>query len=577
MLSAALLVGQERSSGLSVSGQVVDARTGTPLAQVLVSIEDAAKSALTGADGRFAIPEVPPGSHRLRVSVVGYALYRREVTVSDREPGELVIRLTEGTTAYSETVTVTPDVFRAPPEPVPSASVLGSADMQNLRGVLADDPLRAVQVLPGVATGDDFRSEFTVRGSDFRHITFTIDGFDTPYLLHTVRGLENKTPTGSVAMIDSDVLQDVALLNGGYPERYGGHTGAEVDFRLRDGSRERPIFRASISFANASASGEGPIGHDHRGSWLVAARQSYIDHLVHRISSRAVSFGFTDGQARASYAFSPRQRVDFTAVAGHSRFQNEPGHTAPDDLFDATNASIVGVASWTLTFAKAVVTQRLLAAQNHFRNRNTNGGELETGTDHQLAYRADVMTTPARTIRLDAGASVERASESRVANDFNTPTGVPLGFDDWAANAWRGGAYALVQWKPQSAITIAPGVRADHSAVNGRSSGSPWLQTEWRVRQDTLLRASAGRYVQLPDFDRVFGAAGNPFARPERALQYDLGLERRFGHTWRASVTGYDREERDMLRQPLNDTHLVTLPSGSTFIRPADFTSKFFN
>src|SRR5262249_42594462 len=156
------------------------------------------------------------------------------------------------------------------------------------------------------------------------------------------------------------------------------------------------------------------------------------------------------GQARASYTFSPRQRVDFTAVAGHSTFENEPGHTAPDDLFDATNASVVGVASWTLTLSKAVVTQRLLADQNHFRNTNTTGGELETGTDHQLAYRADVMTTPRRTIRVDAGGSIEHASESRVANEFNTPSGVPLGFDDWTARAWRGGAYAMFQWKPNS-------------------------------------------------------------------------------------------------------------------------------
>ena len=58
---------------------------------------------------------------------------------------------------------------------------------RSCRGVLADDPLRAVQVLPGVATGDDLRSEFSVRGSDFGHMNFTVDGFQTPYLLHTVR------------------------------------------------------------------------------------------------------------------------------------------------------------------------------------------------------------------------------------------------------------------------------------------------------------------------------------------------------------------------------------------------------
>ena len=92
---------------------------------------------------------------------------------------ELRIPLSEGTAAYTESVTVTADRFQRP-DPVPTQQILGSAELQNLRGVLTDDALRAVQVLPGVATGDDFRSEFSVRGSDFSHLNFTVDGFATP-------------------------------------------------------------------------------------------------------------------------------------------------------------------------------------------------------------------------------------------------------------------------------------------------------------------------------------------------------------------------------------------------------------
>ena len=59
----------------------MDGRTGAPLEKVLVVVEDAGKSALTDAEGRFRIDGLPPGPHRLYVSVVGYALFRREVTV----------------------------------------------------------------------------------------------------------------------------------------------------------------------------------------------------------------------------------------------------------------------------------------------------------------------------------------------------------------------------------------------------------------------------------------------------------------------------------------------------------------
>ena len=55
--------------------------------------------------------------------------------------------------------------FREQEKSVPAQQTLGSADIQNLRNLLTNDPMRAIQVLPGVTTGDDFRSEFAVRGS----------------------------------------------------------------------------------------------------------------------------------------------------------------------------------------------------------------------------------------------------------------------------------------------------------------------------------------------------------------------------------------------------------------------------
>src|SRR5204862_7302405 len=119
---------------------------------------------------------------------------------------------------------------------------------------------------------DDLRSEVSVPGSPFTSRKLTVDGFSTPYLRHTVRAVEDQSSSGSVAMINSDVLEDVTLLNGGYAERYGDRTGAEVDFRLREGSRERTQLRAAVSGTAASVVGEGPIGRSKRGSWLLTGR-----------------------------------------------------------------------------------------------------------------------------------------------------------------------------------------------------------------------------------------------------------------------------------------------------------------
>jgi hypothetical protein len=537
---------------VALTGQVVDARTGAPLEQVRVVVENGG-SALTDGDGRFRIDGLPPGPHRLQASVVGYALFRAEVRPDPSAP--VIIRLSEGTSAYNETVTVTADVFRGPPEPVPSASMIGSAELLNLRGVLADDPLRAVQVLPGVATGDDLRSEFTIRGSDFRHITFTVDGFATPYLLHAVRGVEDRGPTGSVAMINSDVLEDVTLFNGGYPQYHTGHTGAEVDFRLRDGSRERRIVRVAVSGTSASAVAEGPLGA-RRGSWLVSARQSYLDAIVHRLTERAVSFGFADAQAKLTCDVSPRHRVDLTALAGRSRFENDPDQQEIDDVRVGRNASVVGVAGWRFTTPRTVVWQRLLAADNRFRNQNPIGFELDDGRDRQLAYRADVTHVISDALSAGAGAQVERRDDRRVRWRARGPSGLAR-LDDYSGHGLMTGGFVSARWNVTPAWTLAPGVRADRWGLTEQSVVSPWVQSEWRLSPATRVRASAGRYVQFADFEHVLGISAGAGLRPERALQVDAGVERRLSRDLRISVTLYDREERDMLRRPGSETRVT--------------------
>jgi outer membrane cobalamin receptor len=83
------------------------------------------------------------------------------------------------------------------------------------------------------------------------------------------------------------------------------------------------------------------------------------------------------------------------------------------------------------------------------------------------------------------------------------------------------------------------------------------MQAEWRVRDGLSLRGAAGRYSQFADFDKVLGASGGASLRPERARQYDAGLEQRLSAHVRLSATIYDREEDDMLRRPASETRVV--------------------
>jgi hypothetical protein len=562
---------QELSLG-TVTGVVVDGGTGAPLGRVLVEDVDAgravqageARRTVTGSDGRFTL-DLPPGLRRLRASVVGYAVTLKETVVPAARTVDVTIALAGGTSALAETVTVTSGHFRYVDPGAPAQQVLGSADIQNLRGVLADDPLRAVQTLPGVATGDDLRSEFSVRGSSFSRMHLTVDGFSTPYLLHAVRAVEDASSSGSIAMINSDILQEVALVSGGYQQRSGNRTGASVEFAVRPGARDRVHLRTAVSGTNASIVAEGPLGASKRGSWLVSARQSYLDMLIDRLVDDQVQFGFTDAQTKFVYDLSPGQQVELSLLAGRSRLKEPDDEVDENDLYLGYNASTVAIVKWRRTGPRSVVSAGLLGGLNRFRNETIGGVELDRGRERQLTFRADVRRSVSRAIDVEAGGDVEGFDETRHRERPVTATTFRA-VNDYSSGATRAGAYASLRWSPAPALTLHPGARVDRWTLTRQTTASPWMQALWRVSSSTTVRGAAGRYQQFPHFEQVVGAWAGVDLQPERATHLDLGIEQVFGGSARLQVTVYDREERDMLRRPAAETRLVngTLRRGST-------------
>jgi hypothetical protein len=243
----AAAISAQRSTG-SVRGVVVDARTGQPLARARIGVEARPIRTTTNDAGRFLLADLDTGPLRLEISLVGYGLAHRDLVLDPGGSIELTIPLSEGTSTYTEEVHVAGELFQREEVGVASQMTIGNAELQNLRGLLADDPLRAVQTLPGVGGSDEFRSDFSVRASDYAHIGVTLDGVPSALLVHTVQHADD---TGSLAMINSDILDGVSLLAGSYPQRYGNRTGAQVDFRTRDGSREKLQLRVAVSAINA--------------------------------------------------------------------------------------------------------------------------------------------------------------------------------------------------------------------------------------------------------------------------------------------------------------------------------------
>ena len=530
-----------------ITGRVVDAVTGAAIPGVIVMVQETGHSAQTDADGAFALSDVPSGRHNLFVSTIGYSLARPAVDVSRGTTTTLTVPLAEGTGAYTDRVTVTADTVPVADQATPVRQVMGSAVMQRVGSVLVDDPFRAVQALPGVASNDDFRSDFSVRGIDFAHLGLSIDGVQTRVLLHA---FEEIGDSGSMALLNSDILDRVTLSVGAYPQRLGDRSGAWLDATMREGSRVAKGFRGAVSGTNASMLAEGPIGAAAKGSWLASTRYSYIDWLVRRVVPEFDAvFGFADVQSKAVYDVTPSQRFEVMGIAGRARLdQSQEVH--PNEIADAADDMVLGTVAWRSTMGPSLaLTQRFSGVGQRFRNVNPLAVEIGRGRFRDFSYRSDVFWAPRPSMTIEAGGQAQFLRSSRTlleyfglnnefvahhTDDFNESARVTSGFVHGSFAAGR--------------FSLAPGARVAHSTLVDRTTVSPWLQGGIALTDTIDVRAGVGVYHQFPDFKEVHGANAGIDLRPERARHIDVALDHRLDARTRWQVTLFQRREQDGLR-----------------------------
>jgi hypothetical protein len=562
-----------------LKGRVVDADTGVPLPGVIVAVGLTDRVAETDTSGQFELATLPTGKQELFVSSVGYALARPIVDVLGSRVTEISIPLASGTRGFVEQVTVTGHARETGglTSAAPATVTLGSGSLQELRGVLADDPLRAAQALPGVVTGDDFRAEFSMRGVDFRHMGVSLDGIQTDWLVHSVRA---RGDTGSISMLNGDVLEQLTLSPGAYRQVEGSGIGPWLAATTREGSRDGLRLQAAISGTSAAIMAEGPVGRARRGSWLASVRQSYLDWLLrHLDSARDSEFGFSDVQGKLVFDVSSRQRLEVSTLGGRSRVNERNDDPGPNSLARGTTTSSVTILGHRLAFGStSVLNQKTALATTQFENVGPAGQRLASGDGRAWTYRADLAVAPNSRFALDVGGESRRLQEAQTIWQYGSelragiPTIVPRTADSGDLTDWQSAAFGSVTLRVRDRLTVSPGLRVSHSTVARDATVSPWVITTWWPRLNWTATFGAGVYRQWPDPDQW-----NPSSRPdelqaEQATHVDLSLQHqlRQGVRWQVNVFG--RFEHDALRLHDAEPRLVN----GILVRPSP-TARWHN
>ena len=241
----------------TLNGRVVDARTGESMAKVKVIVNGSDQSATTDDKGNFTIENVPVGPVDLYITTVSYGLVKKTIVLKEDENSEALIALNEDAATLTEKVSVAIDPYEGTETNAASEQMLNKRELQALSSVLLGDPIRAAQALPGATTGDDFRSEFAVRGAGFDRVGLYIDGVLTDNFVHTVSG--GYLDTGSLSVINADTVSTASLFGGAFPSKYGDRTASILEVTTRDGNLLKPAGRVSASLSGLSGVVDGPF------------------------------------------------------------------------------------------------------------------------------------------------------------------------------------------------------------------------------------------------------------------------------------------------------------------------------
>ncbi len=532
-----------------VTGVVLDASTREPVGKALIQDLSAGTQAVSDTHGRFvlAIAALPV---QLQASCSGYRPFKITLT----NEGELEILLTPDTLRQSEQLTVSAGPYAVETQ---NALSLAGMELRNLASVLADDPLRAVQGLPGVNPNDDFQSQITLRGASPHRVGVFLDGV----LLHTPFHTLQADPTSaSLTVISSDLLERAELHASTPPPQFADRTVGAVDLWLRDGDRKKFTGRGAASASNASLLLEGPL-HAGRGSWLMSARKSYLQYIINTTSGDpSIAFGFSDVQGRLNYDLTRRHNVSLTGILGRSGLDRSGAESTLgiNTFFESGYTFGIVKAGSRWTPGRLLMQSNAAWVRERFENTNRARDPLAGGHYNEWVANSDNNWQWHEQASLSFGANLRRMRDEGFLDRRLSAAPFVLRLDEYRGTGLRGGAHAVQQWQGfEGKLQLRAGGRVDRHSVNGVNSASPMASMSVFLRPSTQFNANWGTYVQYPELNQSYSRFGRTSLLAERAVQTQLSLEQRLGERTRVRISAWNRADRDLIVRPLQEARLL--------------------
>jgi len=292
---------------MSISGTVKDAESGETLIGVNIFNKKNQNGAVTNNFGFFSYSTVD-SEVELAFSYVGYA------------PSFLRFNLSSDTLM---TVELKPSgllrevvIEGEKSDPIQESTQMGTIqiplrEIKNLPALMGEvDIFKVIQLLPGVQSGAEGASGLYVRGGSPDQNLILLDGVPVYNASHLF---------GFFSVFNDGAINNVELIKGGFPARFGGRLSSVIDITMKEGNMKKFQGEGSIGLIASKITLEGPIVKD-KTSFLISGRRTYLDMIarpiIRKTSDGDVGYFFYDLNAKVNHIFNKKNRMYLSYYGG---------------------------------------------------------------------------------------------------------------------------------------------------------------------------------------------------------------------------------------------------------------------
>ena len=309
-----MIIGEESDFGkytnATLSGKIIDFKTGKPLYGARIGIDKLNVSASTDKEGNYKLT-IPVGEYYLSIRYSNYEPDERSVAIGgngivDFEVADKIIKLKE-VVVTDKAMDI--NIIRTQM----SVIKFNNKTIKELPTFLGEkDIVKSVTLLPGVQSTGEFGTGFFVRGGSADQNLILVE--DVPLF-------NSSHMFGLNSAINSDGVNSVTLIKAGIPAKYGERASSVMDIRL--GSNvDKLTVKGGIGLLNSRLSLEVPL-FDKKVSLLIGGRSSYSNWLLHAmpdVDLKNSSASFSDINALLTMKFDAKNNLTLFGYFSDDKF-----------------------------------------------------------------------------------------------------------------------------------------------------------------------------------------------------------------------------------------------------------------